>query len=276
MGGVLVVLSLLVVAAIYARGWARLRRRRPSRFGFRQLLCFMVGLDLILVALVSPLDAWAAGGLFPHMVQHLLLMMVIPPLIWLGAPMAPLLRGLPEPLAKFLIISVLARAPLRALARVLGHPVLCWLAFTVAVWAWHVPIMYELALRSDGWHHVEHACFLAAALLFWWPVVQPWPSRSRWPRWAMVPYLLLAEVQNNVLAAFFTFSGRPLYPTYAAALGEGPALLDQVTAGVLMWGPGSLILLIPLACLALRLLTPPPTRRPEDAAPSGAAGAIMA
>ncbi len=72
--------------------------------------------------------------------------------------------------------------------------------------------MYELALRSDPWHHVEHVCFLLTALLFWWPVVQPWPSRPRWPRWAMVPYLLLAEVQGTVLAAFFTFAGRALYP----------------------------------------------------------------
>lgn len=252
----LVVLSLLLTALLYARGWVQLRRRLPHRFGWGQLLAFMAGLDLIFVALVSPLDAWAAGSLLAHMVQHLLLMMAVPPLIWLGAPVAPLLRGLPGPLAKVVIISVLTWAPLRGVGRVLTHPAVCWLAFTIATWAWHVPALYELAVRSHAWHHVEHACFLATGLLFWWPVVQPWPSRPRWPRWAMVPYLLLAEVQSTVLAALFVFAGRVIYPTYAAAQGGAAALQDQVIAGVLMWGLGSLTSLVPAVWLVMRLLAP--------------------
>ncbi len=252
----LVSLSLLVTAAIYARGWVLLRRRLPHRFGWRQLLCFMAGLDLVFVALVSPLDAWAASSLLGHMVQHLILMIVAPPLIWLGAPLAPLLRGLPRPLAQILIVSVLGWPPLRRLSRALTHPAVGWLAFVVATWAWHVPVMYELALRSDAWHHVEHVCFLLTALLFWWPVVQPWPSRSRWPRWAMVPYLLLAEVQGTVLAAFFTFAGRTLYQTYADTQGGVWALQDQVAAGVLMWGLGSLAFLVPAGYLVMQLLAP--------------------
>jgi cytochrome c oxidase assembly factor CtaG len=116
--------------------------------------------------------------------------------------------------------------------------------------------LYELALRSHAWHHVEHAGFLATALLFWWPVVQPWPSRPRWPRWAMVPYLLLAEVQSTVLAALFTFAGRVIYPTYAAAQGGAAALQDQIMAGVLMWGLGSLTFLLPAGFLVMRLLAP--------------------
>jgi cytochrome c oxidase assembly factor CtaG len=250
---VVVILSLLLASVVYARGWLLLRPRLPQRFGWRQLLCFLAGLDLIFVALVAPLQA---RSLFAHMVQHVVLMMVVPPLIWLGAPLAPLLRGLPDSLAKVVIGSVLTCAPLRRVGRVVTHPSVCWLAFIIATWGWHVPDLYELALRSDVWHRVEHACFLATGLLFWWPVVQPWPSRPRWPRWAMVPYLLLAEVQNTVMAAFFTFAGRALYPTYAAAQGEALALQDQVMAGVLMWGPGSLILLVPMGCLALSLLGP--------------------
>jgi cytochrome c oxidase assembly factor CtaG len=249
-------LSLLLAALIYACGWARLRHRLPHRFGWRQLLCFMAGLDLIFVALVSPLDGWAGRSLLGHMAQHLILMMIAPPLIWLGAPLVPLLRGLPRPLAQDLTVSVLTWAPLRRLSGALTHPAFGWVVFGVATWAWHVPAMYELALQSDAWHHVEHVCFLLTALLFWWPVVQPWPSRPRWPRWAMVPYLLLAEVQGTVLAAFFTFAGRPLYRTYADIEGGVRALQDQVAAGVLMWGLGSLAFLVPAGCLVMRLLAP--------------------
>ena len=92
---------------------------------------------------------------------------------------------------------------------------------SLATWGWHVPAAYELALRSPAWHVVEHASFLAAGLLFWWPVVQPWPSRPRWPRWAMIPYLLVADLQNTALAAMLVFSDRVLYPSYAR--GRQPA-----------------------------------------------------
>jgi cytochrome c oxidase assembly factor CtaG len=228
----------------------------PHRFGWRQLLCFLAGLDVILVAIVSPIDAHGSRSLLIHMIQHFLLMMVAPPLIWLGAPVAPMLRGLPGPVARLLITAVLTWPPLRRLGRAATHPVLCWLAFVIATWAWHVPALYELALRSHAWHHVQHASFFASALLFWWPVVQPWPSRPRWPRWAMVPYLLLADVQGTILAAVFTFAGRVIYPTYAATQGEAEALRDQIAAGVIMWGPGSLVFLVPAGCLVMHLLAP--------------------
>jgi cytochrome c oxidase assembly factor CtaG len=137
-------------------------------------------------------------------------------------------------------------------------------------WAWHVPALYELALRSHAWHHLEHACFLGTALLFWWPVIQPWPARPRWARWAMIPYLGLAEVQNVLLAAIFVLAGRALYPTYAATaarLGTS-ALEDQTLAGLIMWGPGSLVFLLPAGWLILRLLAPARMTR-NDGAPPG-------
>src|SRR4029077_5796578 len=109
---------------------------------------------------------------------------------------------------------------------------------------------------------VQHVCFLNTALLFWWPVVQPWPSRPRWPRWTMLLYLLLADIQNTALAALLMFSERVLYPTYAAVprLWGILALDDQAAAGAIMWVPGSVIFLIPVGALAMRLLDPPRTR----------------
>src|SRR5207253_3739930 len=86
--------------------------------------------------------------------------------------------------------------------------------FVAATWFWHVPAVYDLALRSDGWHYLQHACFLGTALLFWYPVVRPYPSRPGWSPWLLVPYLILADVQNTVLSALLTFSDQVLYPYY--------------------------------------------------------------
>jgi len=94
------------------------------------------------------------------------------------------------------------------------HPKVCWTALTVTTIVWHLPGLYELALVSEGWHQVQHTCFFAAALLFWWPVIQVWPSRPRWPRWMMIPYLVGADLINTTLSAVLSFSGHVLYPTY--------------------------------------------------------------
>jgi cytochrome c oxidase assembly factor CtaG len=136
--------------------------------------------------------------------------------------------------------------------------VTAWLAFVGVTWVWHAPALYERALRSDDVHHFEHACFFGAALLFWWPVVQPWPSRPVWPRWAMIPYLALADVSNTVLCALLTFSDRLLYPTYATIPHPWPLtpLEDQAAAGALMWVPGSAVFLVALGAVVKGLLEP--------------------
>ena len=202
------------------------------------------------------------------MVQHLLLMVVAPPLLWLGAPVAPLLRGLPVG-ARHAVASLLATRPVRWLTRVLTEPRIAWVSFVVAFWAWHAPALYDLALRSEFWHHVEHACFFGTALLFWHPVILAWPARQAWPRWGMIVYLLLAEAQATLLSAILTFSDRVIYPAYASGAGlRGLSPLeDQALAGVIMWVPGSIAFTIALLWLVLQALGPQP-RRPARAAPA--------
>ena len=114
-------------------------------------------------------------------------------------------------------------------------------------------------LRSSGWHYFQHACFLVTGLLFWYPVVRPYPSRPRWSPWLLLPYLILADVQNTVLSALLTFSDQVLYPHYLQVprLGGLSALEDQSGAGVLMWVPGSLAFLVPLFGIGCRLLYGP-------------------
>lgn len=248
--------TVIAVGTIYVAGWRPLSRRLPGRFGPGRLAAFLGGLGAIVAAVGSPLDALAERLLQAHMTQHMLLMMVAPPLLWLGAPVAPLLCGLPPRLRRAVATGIATR-PLRTIARSAAHPGVGWVSFALAFWIWHSPQFYELALRSEGWHHLEHACFFATAMIFWRPVILAWPARSPWPRWAMIPYLLLADVQNTVLAAILTLSDRLIYPVYATVprLGPATALEDQAIAGVIMWVPGSLVFLLAAVWLAIEALT---------------------
>lgn len=245
-------------ATLYWLGWKTLTRRMPERFSALRAIAFMAGLGTVVVALCSPLDALGHRLLLAHMIQHMLLMLVAPPLLWAGAPMAPILLGMPRSVRRA-VAMILGAAPIRRLTSFLAHPAVSWLAFVMAFWVWHVPALYQLALGEDAWHHVEHLCFFVTALLFWRPVILAWPARSPWPRWAMIPYLVLAEVQNAALAAFFTFSDRVIYPGYESTppLWGLSALEDQSLAGVIMWVPGSLVFLLPLLWLIITAVLPP-------------------
>ena len=253
-----VLLSLLALTGLmYWRGWLRLRQQMPRRYGATQALAFFAGLASIFLSVSSPLDAFANLWLTAHMIQHILLMMVAPPLLLLGNPFLPLLRGLPSSVSKHGLGPFLASRLLESFGRRLTHPIVCWIAFMSATVAWHLPPMYEMALRSQTLHEVEHLCFLATALLFWWPVLQPWPSRVQWPRWAMIPYLFLADFQNTALSAYLIFCDRVVYPTYAAAprLPGMSALQDQAAAGAIMWVPGSLAFLVAVGLISVEVLS---------------------
>ncbi|MCA9201076.1 MAG: cytochrome c oxidase assembly protein, partial [Planctomycetales bacterium] len=233
------VIWLAIIGVVYTRGWLLFQHRSQVRFPLQRLLCFVVGLITILFALQSPLDVAAAFSLQAHMVQHLLLMIVAPPLLLYGAPTLPLIAGLPRAFRQAWVTPFATWKPIRRLLACLVRPTTTWVLFTVMLWAWHVPLLYELALQSGYWHRVEHACFLATSLLFWWPVFQPYPSRSTGPRWALVPYLFLAGIQGSALAAILTFSPQVLYSHYDAVpnvWGLAP-LTDQSLAGAIMWVP---------------------------------------
>ena len=250
--------TLLVTAAIYARGFRRLHRQMPRRFPVWRLTSFMAGIAALLVAIASPLEELDDILLQIHMTQHLILMMVAPSLILVGAPAIALVRGLPPRIAKAIVGPILRSSSVRSVFAWLTHPLVGWIAFVAATWVWHLPATFQLALRSDRWHVVEHACFFITALMFWYPVIQPWPSAARWPRWAMLPYLLLADGQNTILAALFMFSDRVIYPLYEIAprvAGFTPQG-DQIVAGAIMWVPGSIFYLVPAALIMFQMLAP--------------------
>jgi putative membrane protein len=248
---------ILLAGMVYLRGWLRITRHFPSLFPIGKPAAFLSGLFLLWVAVGSPLTVFDDVSLTAHMVQHILLMAVVPPLLLLGAPQLPLLHGLPRVVVRDVAGPILRWAPTKWLMRAVTRPGFCWIVATVALIGWHLPVAFESALRSEGWHRFEHTCFLTTSLLFWWPVVQPWPAIAKLPRWGVPLYLFAATLPADLLAASLSFSERILYPFYLTSgspFSVSP-LTDQATAGALMWVCGTFLYLIPAVAITLRILT---------------------
>jgi putative membrane protein len=251
-----ITLALVLAAFMYLRGWHQLSSGSVNLIPVWRAVSFLLGLFLIWVALGSPLAAFDEELLTVHMVQHLLLMTLAPSLVLLGAPMMPLLHGLPRQFVQGALGPLFRWPPLQQIGRVLSQPALCWLAAAAALVGWHVPSAFTLALQSEGWHVVEHACFLGAGFLFWWPVIQPWPSVAVWPRWSILLYLFFATLPCDILSGFLVFCDRVVYPIYLSTPRQFgiSALEDQQCAAALMWTCVTIIYLLPAASLTTRLL----------------------
>jgi putative membrane protein len=251
-------LVLLTAALVYTRGWIHLRRTLPNVNPPSRLVAFWSGTFAIWIATGSPLSDLDHESLIAHMAQHLLLMTVAAPLLLLGAPAVALLQGLPVGFVRSGLGPILRWTPLQWAGRNLTHPAFCWLAGTAAVIGWHIPALFELAVRSEPWHVAEHSCFLVAGFLFWWPIVQPWPSIARWPQWSLPLYLFLATLPCDALSAFLTFCGRVVYPSYLSAHRtlDLPAIQDQQWAGTLMWVWVTFAYLAPAVAITLQILSP--------------------
>ena len=248
--------ALVAVAFIYVRGWLALRRTRPNQIPQWRIFSFLAGLFAIFVAVSSPLDTYSETLLSLHMAQHFVLMSVAPPLIVLGSPLVPMLRGLPRPIVRRIGGPIFRSSLAHSLQDLFSRLPFAWLAMNLTYVGWHIPKAYEFALSSESWHNFEHFCFFATSLIFWWPIVQPWPAHRQLNSWMLIPYLLTSDFVNTGLSAFLCFSGRLLYPSYGIV--KRPfgidALKDQIAAGAFMWVFGSLVFLIPAIYLTTRFL----------------------
>ncbi len=238
-------LAVAAVAVVYVAGLRRLGTRSLGLPAWRST-AFLLGLATIWASLGSPLASCDAGSLTGHMVQHLLLMTIAPPLVLLGEPVRVMLSRLPR-LRQAIGHRFRGRTSLRA-------AVVCWLAGSGTLVLWHVPAVFALALRSSTWHAIEQASFLLTGLLFWWPVVEPWPSRPL-PSWSIVLYLFLATLPCDILSAFLVFSDRIAYPVYLSTASSAVVLADHQLAGALMWTCVTLVYLVAGALVSARLLT---------------------
>jgi putative membrane protein len=200
----------------------------------------VLGLLSILAAMASPLGMLDGRMLTAHMAQHLLLMTIAPPLIWMGVP-------------SHVLTGRTARGPLlRKLGGVIGHPVFCWLAATTALVGWHAPAAFQFGMHSNFWHLLEQLSFLAAGLLFWWPVFRPSPG------WWILLYLFLATLPCDVLSGLLVFSDRVAYHMYLCAPGTGglSPLEDQQCAAALMWTCVTIVFLAAGTILSTQMLSP--------------------
>ena len=254
----LAIISALVVvtALIYLRGWISLRSAFPNLIRGRRLAAFIGGLFLVWTTIGSQLAILDHQSLTIHMLKHLLLMTVAAPLILAGAPVFPLVCGLPKLFIKR--HPPFAGLPARWLERCLDHPVLSWLAGTAAVLGWHLPVAFQWGMGSHWVHGLEDVSFLAAGLLFWLPIVHPSPTASRSPQWSIAFYLFLATLPCDILSAFLVFCNRLVYPFYRSTprlFSMGP-LQDQECAGALMWVWVTFAYLIPAVAITVQILSP--------------------
>ncbi|HXZ41958.1 MAG TPA: cytochrome c oxidase assembly protein [Terriglobales bacterium] len=253
---VLFTLILVLTALAYLRGWLSLRSSLVKRDSVSRAFSFLIGLLLIWAAVASPMAALDHELLTVHMLQHLLLMTLAPPLIWLAAPVGPVLDGLPR-FVKSLLVPLWQSRVTTTLANTLGSPKFAWLAACAALVGWHIPTFFALGIQSAGWHLFEQLSFLATALLFWWPVVQPSAGPSRQDL-SMILYLFFATLPCDILSGFLVFSDRVVYPMYFSSshlLGFSP-LVDQQCAAALMWTCVTIVYFVAGAILTVRLLSP--------------------
>jgi putative membrane protein len=248
-GSLLISGTLCLIGLAYLHQWMRVAWLVPDGVKGWRAFSFFVGLFLVWVALGTSLSVLDHQSLTAHMVQHLLLMTIGPPLILLGAPW----RLLPQrpPLS---LLEVIAR-PFR---HPLFHPLVGWLGAAAALVVWHIPSMFMLALRSQTWHGIEEASFLAAGILFWLPVVEPSRNPSRMPESSILLYLFLATLPCDIFSGFLVFCDRVVYPVFLSssqAFGLS-ALEDQQCAGALMWTCVTVVYLIAGTVFAARLLSP--------------------
>ncbi|MGQ0605145.1 MAG: cytochrome c oxidase assembly protein [Anaerolineales bacterium] len=254
------VIGVLVVAGLlFTAGWLRLRVRGQLRLaaGWR-LAAFLGGLTLLAVALMSALDVWGADFFFVHMIQHLVMVMIVPPLLLLANPFPFVIWGLPgrrQLGQKFFSADATLRRALRWATR----PALVWFAFVAILWGWHDPRMYSAA-QGSGWvHDAEHVTFFGTAMLLWWHVVRASPRiHSRLSQLARAGYLVAAGVANMIPGVIIALADAPLYPYYIRVvprLGGMSVIEDQVLAGIIMWIPGTMMYVMAALIIIIRALS---------------------
>lgn len=251
-------INLALFAALYARGWSRRHAARgePTPEQQRQAWAFWSGWACLGVALVSPIDVLAAELLWVHMVQHMVLMNLAAPLIVLGAPVRTMLWALPTPERQ---IPGHARRWLEQRARIprylFWQPITLWLLYALVMWVWHLPRLYEAALRHDLVHDLQHLMFFAVSCLFWRVLFDP-IGRLRMSQGAAVLYLFLTSLHATILGVFMALAPTLWYPTYAGRTEPWglSALGDQQLAGYIMWMPACMMYALVAAVLFARWL----------------------
>lgn len=229
-----IVACILVPAVLYAVG-----ARRSRGITRRQMFGFWGGTAMLLLALVSPIDAMGDVLFSGHMAQHEILMLLAAPLFVLARPIPALLWGLPFTARRAL--GQAAKAPLvRGVWRSVTQPLHAWWIHAAVLWIWHAPALFMATLRNDAIHTAQHFCFFGSALCFWWALFQ---THHRAQYGAGVFYIFTTAIHTGILGALMIFSPRVIYTIYEPTT---PAwgltgLEDQQIGGLIMWVPAGIV-----------------------------------
>lgn len=233
----LIGLAVILGGYLYAIGPARRRWNLGEAATRAQITYFVLGWVTLALALVSPLDPLGDEYLFSaHMIQHMLIAVVAPPLLLLGTP-------------RWLAELPLRNMSVRMVARWLASPIVAFGVFQADIWLWHAPALYDLTLANDTVHILEHLTFLIFGLIYWLPILSPTPLIPRISRGFAVLYLFIGCQPMVALGALLTFASRPLYTPYIDAprvWGLSP-LGDQQLGGLIMWLPTNIPYLVALS-----------------------------
>jgi putative membrane protein len=233
-----VVVLLALTLILYAIGGVRAsrphRRGRDARTpGWWRPVAFVLGWLALVVALVSPIDALSEILFSAHMTQHELLMIVAAPLMVFGRPLATFIWALPAGWR----VPVGKAVPWHFL----GGPIPATLLHALALWIWHLPSLYQLTLRNEGIHAVQHLSFFLTAALFWWALVHGRYGRMGYG--VAVAYVFVTAAHSGLLGALIALSPSVIYPIYqqaGAPWGINP-IEDQQLAGIIMWIPAGVL-----------------------------------
>ncbi|HEV7839053.1 MAG TPA: cytochrome c oxidase assembly protein [Gemmatimonadaceae bacterium] len=252
-----VVALLLISGGMFIVGMLKLRARAgrwPARFT-PSALTFGAGWIVLAMSLVSPLHAVGSALFSAHMAQHELIMVLAAPLLVAAQPVVPALWSLPES-GRLWTRRLVHSKGFSSVWRVISRPLVAWVLHGAAIWIWHIPRFYGLAVQSEFAHTAQHASFLGTALLFWWTVLPISPSHRNATSLFSV---FGTALHTGVLGALLTFSDASWYPVYQGATapwGLSP-LEDQQLGGLIMWIPGGLTYLMVALLAAARLLREP-------------------
>jgi putative membrane protein len=250
------VILLLLSATLYGRGVVRLWRRAGVGKGLPiwRVQCYVLGWVALAAALVTPLHTTGEQPFWAHMVQHELLMLVAAPLLVLSRPLIAMSWGLPKNIAA-LTGSFLNHRAIRSMWSLLKQPFVAWSINAIALWIWHLPMLFQATVDNAWIHAAQHFSFFFSALLFTWVIVEKRNSAASHA--TAIAYLFATAIHTSVLGVLLTFSKTVWYPVYDLRVlpwGLTP-LEDQHLGGLIMWIPGGTIYTLVALMIAYKLLS---------------------
>ncbi len=254
-----VILLLLLLGAAQYVGWKRLRRRSQGRFAnLWRLFSYQGGLLVLGLALMSPIDVLGGQLFFMHMIQHLLLVMVAPPLLLLANPFPTFIWALPRDLRPQVSRLFQGKSQVRRLLAQVTAPGIVWMVYLFFLLGWHDANAYNWSLRNEWVHDLEHLTFFGSAMLFWWHVIGAGPRiHRRFPIGLRIAYVLSAVPPTMLTGVAIAFATTPIYTYYTTVprFWGIDVMYDQMLGGIIMWVPGSMMYILAALIMLARVFT---------------------